>query len=401
MIEKGQPTLSDADEVVPTAQPVSERLSRRANRPPNQSRGTNVAIDSVSIAYGRQTVVEQVSLGVQPGELVALLGPSGCGKTTLLRCIAGFLRPTSGHITFDGRPIDGLAPGQRRVGMVFQNYALFPTMSVAQNVAYGLEARGLPRRDIGPRVTTALEAVQMARFADRRPSQLSGGQQQRVSLARAIVTEPAVLLLDEPFAALDRALRLDLQLEIKRLQKQLGLTAVMVTHDQDEAMSMADRLAVMRAGRLEQVGAPEAVYDAPANRFVAGFVGASAEIPGRISARSSAGYVVALDVGATLALPLKQLAGDFDGEAQIVVSARPEHLALFDEPASDRWPATLRQSAPLAGMTVHDVQAGALTLKVTEQRRSTMRTPGPIYVGLAPMARPTLFRTNDHPGANV
>jgi putative spermidine/putrescine transport system ATP-binding protein len=365
------------------------------------SQGTCVAISSVSVAYGRQIVIDQVSLVVQPGELVALLGPSGCGKTTLLRCIAGFLRPTSGRISFDGKPVDDLAPGQRRVGMVFQNYALFPSMSVAQNVAYGLEARGLPRREIGPRVATALEAVQMARFADRRPSQLSGGQQQRVSLARAIVTEPAVLLLDEPFAALDRALRLDLQLEIKRLQKQLGLTAVMVTHDQDEAMSMADRLAVMRAGRLEQVGAPEAVYDGPANRFVAGFVGASVEIPGRITARQSAGCVVALDFGATIALPLDPQAGGFPVEARVVVSARPEHLALFAEPASDRWPATLRQSAPLAGMTVHDVQSGAHSLKVTEQRRCGLRAPGPLYVGLAPMARPTLFLTDDHPGANA
>ncbi len=362
-------------------------------------RGTCVEIESVSIAYGRLTVVEQVSLVVQPGELVALLGPSGCGKTTLLRCIAGFLRPTAGRISFDGRPIDGLAPGHRRVGMVFQNYALFPSMSVSGNVAYGLEARGVPRREIGPRVAAALEAVQMACFADRRPSQLSGGQQQRVSLARAIVTEPAVLLLDEPFAALDRALRLDLQLEIKRLQRQLGLTAVMVTHDQDEAMSMADRLAVMRAGRLEQVGPPAAVYDGPANRFVAGFVGASVELPGRIAARQSGTCTVALDAGATIALPLDPLAAGFGVERRVVVAARPEHLALFDEPAPDRWPATLRQSAPLAGMTVHDVQAGSLSLKVTQQRHAGMRAPGPIHVGLAPMARPTLFLTDDHPGS--
>jgi putative spermidine/putrescine transport system ATP-binding protein len=360
--------------------------------------GTRLDIDAVSIAYGRLTVVDQVSLLVQPGELVALLGPSGCGKTTLLRSIAGFLRPTGGRISFDGQPVDALAPGRRRVGMVFQNYALFPTMSAAQNVAYGLEARGGAKREIGARVAMALDAVQMGRFADRRPSQLSGGQQQRVSLARAIVTEPKVLLLDEPFAALDRALRLDLQLEIKRLQRRLGLTAVMVTHDQDEAMSMADRLAVMRAGKLEQVGAPAAVYDAPANRFVAGFVGASVEIPGRITAREAGICIVALDAGATFALPFDPEATGFAPGSRVVVSARPEHLALFDDPAPDRVPATLRQSAPLGGMTVHDVQAGALSLKVTEPRRDALPAPGPIHVGLAPLARPSLFLTDDHPG---
>jgi putative spermidine/putrescine transport system ATP-binding protein len=355
-------------------------------------------MDAVTIAYGRMTVVDQISLVVQPGELVALLGPSGCGKTTLLRSVAGFLRPSAGSISFDGRPVDGLAPGRRRVGMVFQNYALFPTMSAAQNVAYGLEARGVAKREIGARVVTALDAVQMGRFADRRPSQLSGGQQQRVSLARAIVTEPQVLLLDEPFAALDRALRLDLQLEIKRLQKQLGLTAVMVTHDQDEAMSMADRLAVMRAGKLEQVGAPADVYDAPANRFVAGFVGASVELPARIVARDAGICIVVLDAGATLALPLDPQASGFGPQRRVVVSARPEHLALFDAAAPDRIPSTLRQSAPLGGMAVHDVQAGSLSLKVTEPRRAGLYAPGPIHVGLAPMARPTLFLTDDHPG---
>ena len=341
-------------------------------------------IAGVSLAYGGTTEVDRVDLTVQPGELVALLGPSGCGKTTLLRAVAGFLRPRSGRILFDGQPVDHLPPGHRRVGMVFQNYALFAHMPVAENVAYGLRARRTPRAEIIPRVQAALEAVQMAHFADRLPRALSGGQQQRVSLARAIVTEPAVLLLDEPFAALDRALRLDLQLEIRRLQRRLNLTAIMVTHDQDEAMSMADRMAVMRAGQIEQVGEPAIVYDTPASRFVAGFVGASVELPGLVA---PSGDAVELDGGGRLPIPRTNLAAG----SRIVLSARPEHLVLHDDPAPDRLPAQLRQSAPIGGTTVHDVSAGPLTMTVTEPRVSRLRTPGAVHVGLAPSARPALF----------
>ena len=350
--------------------------------------GHRLDIEAVTLAYGRAAIVDQITLRVEPGELVALLGPSGCGKTTLLRAVAGFMRPASGRIFFDRKPVDHLPPGQRRVGMVFQNYALFPNMNVAGNVAYGLQARGVPRREIGPRVAAALDAVQMGRFADRRPSQLSGGQQQRVSLARAIVTEPAVLLLDEPFAALDRALRLDLQLEIKRLQRRLGLTAVMVTHDQDEAMSMADRMAVMRAGRLEQLGPPATVYDVPANRFVAGFVGASVEIPGRVETVGDARCDILLKGGARIKADNRF---GLERGASVVVSARPEHLTLFDDPAPDRLPAVLRQSAPIGGTVVHDVGVGDLAMKVIEARAAAIRPPGAVYVGLAPSARPSVF----------
>ena len=357
--------------------------------------GHRLDIEAVTLAYGKTTIVDQVTLRVEPGELVALLGPSGCGKTTLLRAIAGFLRPAYGRIFFDRAPVDHLPPGQRRVGMVFQNYALFPNMTVAENVAYGLQARSVARNEIGPRVAAALDAVQMGRFASRRPSQLSGGQQQRVSLARAIVTEPAVLLLDEPFAALDRALRLDLQLEIKRLQRRLGLTAVMVTHDQDEAMSMADRMAVMRAGRLEQLGAPATVYDAPANRFVAGFVGASVELPGRIAATSNGSCDVVLQGGSRIVVDNRF---DLAPDAIVVVSARPEHLQLFDEPAPDRLAAELRQSAPIGGTVVHDVGVGDLAMKVTEPRSAAIRPPGTVYVGLSPSARPSVFSSTPSGG---
>ena len=361
----------------------------------NAQEGHQLDIEAVTLSYGKTTIVDQVTLRVEPGELVALLGPSGCGKTTLLRAVAGFMRPAAGRILFGREPVDHLPPGQRRVGMVFQNYALFPNMTVTENVAYGLQARSMARSEIGPRVAAALDAVQMGQFAGRRPSQLSGGQQQRVSLARAIVTEPAVLLLDEPFAALDRALRLDLQLEIKRPQRGVGLTAAMVTHDQHEAMSMADRMAVMRAGRLEQLDAPATVYDAPATRFVAGFVGASVEIPGRIAATSSGSCDVLVDGGARFVVDNRF---GLDRDSHVIVSARPEHLKLFDDAAPDRLLAELRQSAPIGGTVVHDVSAGALAMKVTEPRSAAIRPPGTVYVGLSPSARPALFSSTPSGG---
>ena len=356
--------------------------------------GHRLDIDAVTVRYGAAVAVDAVSLTVQPGEIMALLGPSGCGKTTLLRAIAGFIRPDNGHVLVDGRSIDHLPPGKRGVGIVFQSYALFPHMTVAQNVAYGLEARNVPRAKIVRRVEAALLAVRMEAFGARKPRALSGGQQQRVALARALAIEPSILLLDEPFAALDRALRLDLQLEIKRLQRRFGVTAVLVTHDQDEAMSMADRMAVMRAGRVEQVDAPAAVYDQPATPFVAGFVGTTNTLHGRIEARDGAAYRIHLDVGATvtLASPLGLAVGE-----RVVVCARPEHLALRDagDPDSAAWPALLRLSLPLGPSLVHDVKAGAAELKLHEARRGAPPPPGAVRVALSHDARPTLYPAGD------
>jgi putative spermidine/putrescine transport system ATP-binding protein len=348
------------------------------------------------VRYGSSLAVDNVTLEVEPGSCLALLGPSGCGKTTLLRLIAGFVRAASGRVTLDGRGIDHLPPGQRGTGIVFQNYALFPHMSVADNVAYGLEARGWKADRIKAKVEESLDAVQMTRFAERRPRQLSGGQQQRVALARAIATEPALLLLDEPFAALDRALRLDMQLEIRRLQRKLGLTAVMVTHDQDEAMSMADRMAVMRGGRIEQVGEPAHVYDAPGTLFVAGFVGIGVRLAGRVVGRGAEGYDVHLDAGAVVPVASR---GGMDLESRVIVSVRPEHFTLHDDPATDRIPAILRQSAPLGPSLVHDVRAGSTEMKIIEARTSAIRPPGPVHVGLVRGARPALFPSQGEPTA--
>ncbi|MBO1080096.1 ABC transporter ATP-binding protein [Roseomonas haemaphysalidis] len=365
-------------------------MSDLAARP----KGHRLDMDGIRVRYGQSLAVNDVTLTVQPGEILALLGPSGCGKTTLLRTVAGFIQAEAGRVLVDGAPVDHLPPGKRGVGIVFQSYALFPHMSAAQNVAYGLEARGQPKADIGRRVEAALAAVRMEGFAERRPRALSGGQQQRVALARALAIEPSILLLDEPFAALDRALRLDLQLEIKRLQRRFGVTAVLVTHDQDEAMSMADRMAVMRGGRVEQVDAPATVYDAPATPFVAGFVGTSNRLHGRVEARQGADYRVRLDVGASVTVASAR--GFAVGE-RVLLCARPEHLTLRDAgtEAPDSWPARLRLSLPLGPAVVHDVEAGSTELKLHAARHGPPPEPGPVRIALLPSALPALFPIGD------
>ncbi|WP_405218717.1 ABC transporter ATP-binding protein [Agrococcus sp. Ld7] len=233
----------------------------------------SIQLEHVTKRYGDHLAVDDLVLDIRAGEFLSLLGPSGCGKTTTLRMIAGFEHPDAGDIRISGTSVLGRPPHRRDVNTVFQAYALFPHMSVAENVAYGLQQRRTPRGEIRSKVTEALEMVQMRSFADRRPTMLSGGQQQRVALARALVNRPAVLLLDEPLGALDRKLREEMQLELKLLQSRLGITFVFVTHDQAEALSMSDRIAIMREGRIEQLGDPDSVYARPASAYVAAFVG--------------------------------------------------------------------------------------------------------------------------------
>ncbi|MFD0885432.1 ABC transporter ATP-binding protein, partial [Streptosporangium algeriense] len=232
-------------------------------------------ITDVSRRFGDVTALTGVSLEIRQGEFFALLGPSGCGKTTLLRILAGFETPDAGAVTLDGADLLTQPAHRRPVNLMFQSYALFPHMTVAKNVAYGLERERLPRAEIRERVAEVLEKVGLTETAGRRPDRLSGGQRQRVALARAIVKRPRLLLLDEPLSALDKKVRAEMQLELKRLQHEVGITFVVVTHDQEEAMSLADRIAVLNAGRVEQVDAPVSLYERPATPFVAGFVGAN------------------------------------------------------------------------------------------------------------------------------
>jgi spermidine/putrescine ABC transporter ATP-binding subunit len=243
---------------------------------------SELELHGVRKAFGRTVAVAGIDLAVQRAELVGLLGPSGCGKTTTLRIVAGFERPDQGEVVIRGRSVTGLPAHRRDIGIVFQSYALFPHMTVFQNVAYGLRVRGLPRHEIGSRVASALDLVHLRELEHRYPRQLSGGQQQRVALARAVVIRPTVLLLDEPLSNLDARLRQEMRSEIRRLQRRLEIATIFVTHDQEEALSMADRIVVMNAGRVEQIGTAEEIYTRPRTRFVAEFIGTCNFLPGQV-----------------------------------------------------------------------------------------------------------------------
>jgi putative spermidine/putrescine transport system ATP-binding protein len=346
-------------------------------------------VEDLSVRYGTSTAVDGVTLAIEPGEVVALLGPSGCGKTTLLRVIAGFVRQAAGRVRVDGATIDHLPPNQRNIGIVFQNYALFPHMTVAENVAYGLRARGLKGQEVEARVSRFLETVQLGGFKERLPRQLSGGQQQRVALARALAIEPSILLLDEPFAALDRNLRLDMQIEIKRLQRTLGLTTILVTHDQDEAMSVADRIAVMHKGSVEQFDTPVAIYDRPQTLFVNGFIGTTNLMNGRVASVQNGRTTVALDAGATIELAAPASLGI---GAPVLMSVRPEQLSLSAVPGPDAWKIEPGLALPIGAQLVHEARTTDGTfLKIIEPRRAVSNDAARTYCTLAADARPTLF----------
>ncbi len=288
----------------------------------------SVELRSLTKAYGPAIAVDNLSLQVQPGEFLSLLGPSGCGKTTTLRMIGGFEFPDDGSIQISGRNVENLPPHKRPVNTVFQAYALFPHMKVTDNVAYGLRRSGVAKSEMAGRVRRALEMVRMTAYADRKPAQLSGGQQQRIALARALVNRPAVLLLDEPMSALDRKLREEMQVELKLLQRELGTTFVFVTHDQEEALSMSDRVAVMKDGRIEQIGTSSQVYDAPESAFVAGFIGRQNSFAATISAFDSAG--VSVKTAGLSLYSSRPVKGDTPAAvgAQVTAAIRPESVSV-------------------------------------------------------------------------
>ena len=282
-----------------------------------------IEIENVTKTFGvgeaAFTALSDVSVTIAENEFFTLLGPSGCGKTTLLRLIAGFEPPTMGTIRLGGRDISRLPPNRRPVNTVFQSYALFPHMSVAQNIAFGLEMLGKPKAEVAKTTDEMLKLVRMEAMRDRRTSEISGGQQQRVALARALAPHPEVLLLDEPLSALDLKLRKEMQIELKRLQSETGITFVFVTHDQEEALTMSDRVAVMSAGKILQVGEPREIYERPAERFVANFIGESNFLDARLE-----GQQVTLEAGGSY--PVERPAGVEDGKVSVLV--RPEHIAL-------------------------------------------------------------------------
>jgi spermidine/putrescine transport system ATP-binding protein len=322
----------------------------------NEERGEGIVIDAVTKMFGAFCAVDDVSFTIREGEFFTMLGPSGCGKTTTLRMIAGFEEPTQGRILLQGRDVTFVPPSRRNVNMVFQAYALFPHMTVWDNIAFGLQIKKVSRDETRSRVEEAIRTVRLEGFEKRKPGQLSGGQQQRVALARALVNRPAALLLDEPLGALDLKLRKELQLELKHLQTQTQTTFVYVTHDQEEALTMSDRIAVMKDGVVEQIAQPRELYERPATPFVAGFIGVSNLIAVRIDRRE--GGVVVMDLGGGERI----VANDSSGASELEVTVRPEKIKLA---AGDVAAST---ASSVSGVVTDVVYLGSMTQLMVELR---------------------------------
>ena len=345
-----------------------------------KSSGAAVVLEKVRKSFGSVTAVADVSFAIEPGEFITLLGPSGSGKTTTLMMIAGFDHPTEGEIYIDGTPIVGVPPYRRGIGMVFQNYALFPHLTVAENVGFALKQRGVGKPEIVRRVGETLDIVRLRGYEARYPRQLSGGQQQRVALARAIIFHPRVLLMDEPLSALDKQLREELQLEMKRLHQQLGITFIYVTHDQREALIMSDRIAVMNQGRIEQAGSPSDLYDRPATRFVAGFIGESNFLEGEVAGLQGRD-VAATVAGATVVAISRQPPAV---GARVVLAIRPEKIGFRDLSASapqtrlNTIKAVVREVAFVGEMHRYILEiAPGVTLVAKQQHRFQMKARAP------------------------
>jgi iron(III) transport system ATP-binding protein len=337
-----------------------------------------IAIESLSKSFGGFLALDRIALTIGTGELFFLLGPSGCGKTTLLRHIAGFYQPDEGRILFDGTDVTRLPPHQRNTGMVFQNYALWPHLTVEKNVAFGLEERRLPRPEIDRRVTEALRVVRLEDLARRKIHEMSGGQQQRVALARALVVRPACLLLDEPLSNLDSKLRLEMRQEIRRICREFQLTSIYVTHDQQEALSIADRIAVLNAGRVLQVGTPAEIYRHPRNRFVAEFIGEGNFLTGHIANRNEWLEVNLGNRSLVVAVPHEFGAG---AGSPVTLCLRPEAIGIVEnQPLGQAWPARLIETIYLGQVAQHLFRCEEDLLKVAEiNPRPARFQPGQEY----------------------
>ncbi len=329
----------------------------------------DVKLVDVVKQFGEAIAVDHINLEVRDGEFFSLLGPSGCGKTTTLRMIGGFEAPTSGLIELQGQDVTWLPPYKRNVNTVFQNYALFPHLTIYENVAFGLRRKGVKDSEVKSRVTEMLDLVELSGFEARRPTQISGGQAQRVALARALINKPAVLLLDEPLGALDLKLRKQMQVELKRIQQEVGITFIYVTHDQEEAMTMSDRIAVMNKGRYEQLGEPEALYERPNTRFVAGFLGVSNLLPGAVEAGDGTYAAVRLADDTRVRAP-RSLIGD---ATNVSVGVRPEKIRLHEAEAQppsghNQMTGVVRDASYLGVSTQYLIEArGGARIMVYEQ----------------------------------
>jgi len=344
----------------------------------------SITISNLMKRFGETVALDRVDLRIEAGEIFFLLGPSGCGKTTLLRSIAGFYTPDEGKILFDGEDVTNVPPHKRNTGMMFQSYALWPHMTVGKNVAFGLEERKVDKEETARRVAEALASVKMEQYADRKIHQLSGGQQQRVALARALVIRPRCLLLDEPLSNLDAKLRLEMRGEIRRICKESGLTAIYVTHDQKEALSVGDRIALMDSGRIRQVGTPLEIYRKPNSRLVADFIGETNILPGTVSSAAGGKAIATTAVGKFFGTLSKADWAPKNGE-EVLVSIRPESWKLFTEPAaSNGVKGRIAESTYLGELSQHQFFANDITLKIYELNPRFGASDKDVYASVAP-----------------
>jgi putative spermidine/putrescine transport system ATP-binding protein len=335
--------------------------------------GKHLSVKGLTHSYGGQNAVSDISFEINAGEIVALLGPSGCGKSTVLRAIAVLIHPKAGRMLLGGDDLVNVSARSRGIGMVFQNYALFPHLTVAENIAYPLACQQVPRAERKARVEEMLSLVRLNGYGNRLPRELSGGQQQRVAVARAIAGRPMLLLLDEPFGALDRALRFDLQVELLHLQKTLGITTLIVTHDQEEAQSLASRLVLMNKGNVEQIDTPMAVYDKPSTLFVNTFIGQANILHGMVSRLDADATLIDLANGQNLTLPRRL---NFTIGSKVTVTFRPEEVRLTSQPGPNTLAARVTVSVPLGPTLVHDlVLDDGINLRASEVRGPSTSVP--------------------------